>query len=203
MKGEEIKELFIVGIDIAGYSLKALEAQHGAQLNVDRALNEAVKAISTGKKRGDPEWLDAGDGGYALFEWNSGLEILDLIESMTETLRRENASRTSDAQVSVRVALHCGKVVCWKTVKGSKRFTSNAINECARYLAGMARDPGRVVCSKAFLDRATALNPVVTAIRLKDVKDKHGLAHEVYNLHRIPGLGLQPNAIELYQHPFV
>lgn len=201
MKDEEVKELFIVGIDIAGYSLKLLHAQKAAQLAIDRAMTEALRPRLKGQ-RPPPAWLDGGDGGYALFEWASGRDVLDTIKDFLEVIWRDNQLLSVDHTVSVRVAIHHGQVICWKGSKGSPRYTSNAISECARFLAGMARDPGRVVCSQIFLDKITAIDKIVESDRLRDVVDKHGKIHCIYNLQHT-GFGLPPNKDELHENPFL
>ncbi|HEV7661584.1 MAG TPA: hypothetical protein VGO55_17225 [Allosphingosinicella sp.] len=201
MKGEDVKDLFIVGIDIAQYSLKPLESQKEAQLVIDNALNDAVRNGAPAKRE-KPEWLDGGDGGYALFEWNSGREVLEVIKIFTEALKRRNLGSLPDHTVSVRVALHHGKVLCWKGQRG-KRFTSHAINECARLLAALSRDPGRVACSGEFLEKITGLDDVAQPIRLKDVVDKHGISHEFYNLQQDPGFGIAPKSSDRHENPFV
>ena len=201
MKGEDVKDLFIVGIDIAQYSLKPLESQKEAQVIVDSALNDAVRNGAP-TKREKPEWLDGGDGGYALFEWSSGREVLEVIKIFTETLSRRNKQSLPDHAVSVRIALHHGKVLCWKGQRG-KRFTSHAINQCARLLAGLARDPGRVACSGEFLEKITGIDDVAQATRLKDIVDKHGILHEFYNLQQYPGFGLAPQPGDRHENPFV
>lgn len=199
---DDVKELFIVGIDIAGYSLKPLHAQQGAQLTIDRALSEAHRQ-NTKRNRPRPAWLDGGDGGYALFEWTSGRDVLEMVKDFCEIIANDNKRLSSDHAVSVRVALHHGQVICWKGDKNSSRYTSHAINECARFLAGMSRDPGRVVCSQEFLNKIMAIREIVKSTRLHDVVDKHGQVHRIYNLHQEPGLGLPPRKNELHPNPFV
>ena len=201
MKGEDVKDFFIVGIDIAKYSLKPLDAQKGAQVAIDRALKEALRD-GVPKKREQPKWLDAGDGGYALFEWSGGRDVFDVIKLFSEIMSRDNAKMAVEHCVSVRVALHYGQVLCWKSELGN-RYTSDAINQCARFLAGMSRDPGRIVCSEVFLKKINAIDEIASAVRLKDVVDKHGVAHRIYNLHQIPGLGLPPKEEDQHENPFV
>jgi hypothetical protein len=198
---ESVKDLVIVGIDIAQYSLKPLAKQKAAQMAIDHALSDAIRNCGFGNRE-KREWLDGGDGGYALFGWSSGREVLDVIKEFTEAVRRSNDDVPDLVKVSVRVALHRGKVLCWKASDRQKRFTSDAINECARFLAGMARDPGRIVCSRAFLDHISGISEVATATRLHDVVDKHGIPHEIFNLHVSPGLGLLPDPHDLHENQF-
>lgn len=201
MATEEVRDLIIVGIDIAQYSLKPLAKQKAAQMAIDHALSDAIRncGFASREKR---QWLDGGDGGFALFAWSSGREVLDVIKEFTEGVKRLNEDVVDDHKVSVRVALHRGKVLCWKASDRQKRFTSACINECARFLAGMARDPGRIVCSKAFLELISGISDVATATRLHDVVDKHGIPHEVFNLHVSPGLGVSPDAHDLHENQF-
>ena len=202
MGTESVKDLIIAGIDIAQYSLKPLAKQKAAQLVIDHALSDAIRncGFSNQAKR---EWLDGGDGGYALFAWSSGRDVLDVIKDFTEEVKRTNEDVQDPHKVSVRIALHRGKVLCWKASDRQKRFTSDAINDCSRFLAGMPRDPGRIVCSKAFLDHISGISDVATATRLHDVVDKHGIPHAVYNLHVSPGLGVPPDPHDLHENPFI
>jgi hypothetical protein len=201
LSGETVKDFFIVGIDIAGYSRKDLPAQMASQLAIDRALSEALRGDRF-KEKLLPKWLDGGDGGYALFEWASGRDVFELMQQFFIILNRDNREKKDDHLVSVRAAMHQGQVLCWSGADNTARYTSHAINECARFLAGMARDPGRVVCSKIFMEKIAGIDPIATSTRLKDVIDKHELAHEVYNLERTPGFGKPPSEQNLHPNPF-
>ncbi|HEY5723181.1 MAG TPA: hypothetical protein VIT45_12745 [Allosphingosinicella sp.] len=198
LEGEEIKDFIIAGLDITSYALKTLAQQRSAQDRVDRCLQEAVQAHRP--KRQLPLWLDAGDGGYALFDWGER-EVLGLLTDFYARLARVNAEVTPENRVVVRIALHKGQIICWRTKLGSK-YTSTAINDCARLLTGMSRKhESQVVCSGEFFKAISTLDEVAKAVRLRDIEDKHGGQHEVWNLRREPGFGVHPDEPEKHLHP--
>jgi hypothetical protein len=198
MPGEEIQTLIVVGMDITSYALKNIRQQRAAQGHVDRCLQEANRIARPGKAL--PAWLDAGDGGYALFDC-SELTVLNLLTDFYALLARTNEDLAPENLVVVRTALHIGQVISWTTDLGAK-YTSHAINDCARLLSGMNRKNGnQVVCSGEFFRKLNTLDEVVKSVRLRDVKDKHGGNHEVWNIRREPGFGVQPEDSEKHQHP--
>jgi hypothetical protein len=199
--GEETKDFYIVGIDIAAYSLRALSEQKAAQVLLDQALSIALEN-RIDKSLKEHRWLDGGDGGYALFEWASGRDVLTFIEVVCEHIKRENATKRDESKVSFRFAIHFGKVLCWKS-DSSSRYTSDAINQCARFLTGMSHDSGRIICSGIFCEKISGIDSVVLMQRVKDVVDKHDIPHEVYNLQKIPGLGLPINESDYHENMFV
>lgn len=195
----------VLGLDIIKYSQKKLREQKLAQEKVDRCFNEAVREKKPDDDSPMPYWIDAGDGGYALFKW-AELEVLETLKEFYRRLNRENASISDDAQkVLVRSAIHTDQVVVWDTTiaeKSVKKFTGHAINNCARLMAGMIKDHDcQVVSSRPVLDAIMIMDDNVSATRLNDIIDKHGHRHEVWNLRVDPILGVRPVEKELYSEP--
>lgn len=194
-------DFIVLGLDIIKYSEKDMLGQKLSQERVDRCLNEALNA--KWKNGLMPHWVDAGDGGYALFQ-GSEIDVLEVLQEFYLRIERENrppAIENKD-KVLVRSAIHKDKVIVWDTKIGDrhvKKFTGHAINNCARLMAGMIKDHDcQVVCSRPVLDALMLMDEMVSPTRLKDIKDKHGHSHEVWNLLISPVLGVKPIQKELY-----
>ncbi len=197
----------VLGLDIIKYSQKKLREQKLAQEKVDRCFNEAIREKRPDEDSPMPHWIDAGDGGYALFKW-AELEVLETLKEFYRRLNRENATIDDDEQkVLVRSAIHTDQVVVWDTriaEKDVKKFTGHAINNCARLMAGMIKDHNsQVVSSRPVLDAIMIMDENVSATRLEDIVDKHGIKHEVWNLKIDPVLGVTPIEKELYPEPLL
>jgi hypothetical protein len=85
-----------------------------------------------------------------------------------------------------------------------QRLVGDAINNCARLLAGMRKERiGQAVASGAYRERALAFGTVYSDLftRLKDVTDKHGKSHEVWNVRQTPGFGIEVPPEEIYDRP--
>lgn len=195
----------VLGLDIIKYSQKLFRDQKMAQEKIDRCFNEAVREKQPPCRNDLPHWIDAGDGGYALFNW-AELEVLEVLKEFYRKLKRENASFTDEKyKVLVRSAIHKDQVIVWDTEiagKAVKKFTGHAINNCARLLSGMIKEHDcQAVCSRPVLDAIMIMDENVSATRLKDTIDKHGLKHEVWNLRIYPILGVKPIHKELYPEP--
>lgn len=191
-------DYIVLGIDVASYSQKQLREQKLAQETLDRLLARSIKAIwpQTNNK---PIWIDAGDGGYALFRGQESL-VIETIASFQALVTEDNLNRSENAQLHMRFGLHKDQIDCWEGELGRK-YTGNALNNCARLLSGMNRlNLGQVVCTRPIVEAITSFRiPPVTVTRLRDIVDKHGLSHSVYNLHRSPGFGIMPDTSD--QHP--
>lgn len=200
MASEEIRDFVVLGLDIDGYSERSIQTQNMAQTKVDRLFCEAFRKHMGANKA--PKWIDTGDGGYALFDW-SPTDVLLVIRSFSEALGRDNDDAREDRRISVRIALHYGQVICWTAELGAK-YTSSVINECCRLLDAMGRNRGgQVVCSGTFRDQINVLSKVAESTRLRDVTDKHGNFHQLYNLRQEPGFGVRPFEQELHENPQV
>jgi len=198
MPNEQIRDFVILGIDIDSYSVKPIRDQNAAQKKIDQFFAEALDGTRHGKP--EPRWLDTGDGGYMLLEW-SAADALQVVERFCELLNDHNGEVIATRRIEVRIALHYGKVICWEGKLGSK-YTSDIINACCRMVDGMPRNRGgQVVCSESFREHINVLGEHATAIRLRDVKDKHGSFHPVYNLCRKPGFGVEPHEREMHENP--
>jgi hypothetical protein len=200
-------EYIVLGLDIIRYSEKKLLLQKTAQERVDHCFNEAVKQCRPEDDSPMPHWIDAGDGGFALFKWAEA-EVLDVLIEFYKRLNRGNDGKTEDVQkVLVRSAIHKDYVVAWDTqIAGREvnKFTGHAINNCARLMAGMIKDhEAQAICSRPILDALMAMDLLVSATRLKDIEDKHGHLHEVWNLRISPTLGVDPIAKELHPEPLL
>jgi hypothetical protein len=192
---DHVADHIVLGLDIKAYSQRSLERQKYSQEVLDRCLDLAfAKPDWTGN---DPIWIDGGDGGYVLLE-GSEQEALRALQRFYEKLAWENRN-TSDDKIHVRAALHTDKIIRWDARLGRK-YTGNAINNCARLLSGMNRThDDQVVCSDAFLQKINTLGPDVIVERLQDIGDKHGNKHKVYNIYRMPGFGT--TALPSERHP--
>lgn len=191
-----IADHIVLGLDIKAYSKRELTRQKFAQEVLDRCLDKAFPATTWGAEHAI--WIDGGDGGYVLLQ-GSEQKILNSLQTFYEALEWENKNTNPQDAIKVRAALHIDQVVRWETRFGRK-YTGNAINNCARLLSGMNKTlEGQVVCSGAFLSKVNALGKDVLSERLKDVSDKHGIVHEIHNIYRSPGFG--EKAVPEDRHP--
>lgn len=190
-------DFVVLGIDVISYSLRPLSLQKQAQDTLDRLLARAVRDMKW--KTQKPEWIDAGDGGYALFRGEEE-KVVETLFAFQRLVDEDNASREEDAKLFLRYALHKDQILPW-TGEFGKKYTGNAINNCARLLSGMSKKyKGQVVCSETIKSAISSFSqPAVVITRLADIEDKHGKKHPVYNLRRDPGLGVIPDASD--QHP--
>ena len=198
-------DFVVLGLDIIKYSQKQLVDQKLSQEKVDRCFNEAVKEKLPEDDAQMPHWIDAGDGGYALFKWAEA-DVLEVLKEFYKRLNRENRNYTDDNhKVLVRSAIHKDQVVVWEAeIAGRKvnKFTGHAINNCARLMAGMIKEhDSQVVCSRPVLDAIMVMDTNASPTRLRDIKDKHDLNHEVWNLNIEPILGVKPVKRELHPEP--
>lgn len=186
----------IFGIDVIAYSQRGNDGQIDAQGLMDQLLDEAAASATVIIYR--REWLDGGDGGFFVLQGDTRAAWL-LAERFAPLLARENAMRVERNQIHVRIALHSGDVAIWTGTLGRK-IASPAINDCARLLGGMGNaHRGQVVCSKAYRERL--VNAQIQPdhfVRLRDIHDKHGRRHEVWNVRRTPGFGVEPPLDERY-----
>ena len=192
-------DYIVLGLDVISYSKKDLLGQKLAQEAVDRFLQNSLANKWAGPV---PHWIDAGDGGFVLFQ-GAELAVLEVLQEIYKLLDRENRKTSSDDdRVFLRAALHKDQIIAWSTEKGYKKYTGHALNHCARLMAGMAKEhKQQVVCSRPVIERIMALDDTVVATRLRDTKDKHGLAHEAWNISRSPGFGVAPLNHEVHQDP--
>lgn len=188
------KDYYVIGIDVMGYSKKALQYQVSAQDILDRILASSIARYPPFRAR---HWLDGGDGGYLLLPNGTTHEVTNFLEDFFAKLNEENCQFISESKVFVRCAIHYDAIDIRQGLLGNK-YTGNAINNCARLLNGMGRNPGQVVCSRVFRDKLVSFNDNRENItRLNDIVDKHGNHHEIYNLKR-DALGIRPPEEELY-----
>ena len=190
-------DALILGIDVIGYTRFAEVDQVRIVKTVDRVL---VSAAETAKIEVlGHHWLDAGDGGYHVIRGDVR-SALSVCEAFVRGLTEELDPWQDDKRFGCRYAIHCGDVKRSSGQMGSK-FTGDAINNCARLLGGMSKDyTGQVVCSGTYKDRLCKFGTEIEELfqRLADVTDKHGDVHQVFNIRRIPGLGVTVEAKDLH-----
>ncbi|MCO5159928.1 MAG: hypothetical protein M9939_02240 [Mesorhizobium sp.] len=191
----------VLGLDVISYSLRPLNLQKQAQETLDRLLAKAIKEASWPGGAAKPQWIDAGDGGYALFRGEEE-RVLQTIANLQRSINDDNTSREEDARLHLRYAIHKDQILPWNGQLG-KKYTGNALNNCSRLLAGMSKKhKGQVVCSQAIVNAISSFGqPNVIVTRIADIQDKHGISHAVYNLRRDPGFGVSPPASEQYPNP--
>ena len=144
------------------------------------------------------DWADAGDGGYLLMGGDPR-KALEVLEAFVGQIERHNKRSVPEYQIELRYALNYGPVY-----SENDRLTGNAINDCARLLDGMKRytqPTGRVVASGAYKSKALEFGQVREGLftRLADIEDKHGNAHEVWNVRKLPGYGREPAPEDLHR----
>ncbi|MBY3256701.1 hypothetical protein E0I74_29275 [Rhizobium laguerreae] len=200
MSGGYSADFIVLGIDLIGYSLRPLQSQRKSQEILDEQLSKAVRNLGWPDNL-KPIWIDAGDGGYALFK-SEDAKVIDTLFEFQRLLADDNQSRDEQSKIYMRYALHKDQIYCWEGAFGPK-YTGDALNNCARLLSGMSKEyKGQVVCSEPIFKAISAMQtPNVDVTRLKDVTDKHGKTHQVYNLQRTPGLGVTPVPTDQHQNP--
>lgn len=185
------KFVTIMACDIVGFSkLKSHQA---------RAAKEKVTAFlrsSSPVETTRAGWADAGDGGYLLLEGGP-----DAAYRAVRAFIAANDADAGDPQLSFRYALHEGRATPLQGYAGTE-YQSPAINETERRLSAMSKEHvGQIVISGAY--RATLEDEVPPdgreCLRLRDVADKHGTRHEVWNLVTPEGHGVTPAPEELWR----
>jgi len=199
------EQYVVLGLDIIQYSRKNLLQQKMAQEKFSHCFNASLKETNPKLFSDPPHWIDAGDGGYALFR-HADLHVLEFLKEFYRRLNRENQDiGNENAKLFVRAAMHKEDVIVWDNEMAGKevrRFTGHAINNCARLMSGMIKDhAAQVVSSRPVLDSIMQIDRNVAPTRLKDIIDKHGNKHEVWNLRIDPILGVNPIAKELHADP--
>ncbi|WP_146618633.1 hypothetical protein [Rhodoplanes elegans] len=190
------QDYYVIGIDVMSYSQKRLEEQVHAQDLLDRTLATSLKQFSLLPNQ---IWIDGGDGGYLLLT-GEVKHIMNFLEHFFMSLGRENNKLKEENRAPVRCAIHYDSIDIRQGELGPK-YTGNAINVCSRLLSGMNRTPNQVVCSANFRVHLTKFNDhLETITRLKDIVDKHGNHHPMYNLKR-NNLGTIPASTEVHPDP--
>lgn len=194
-------EMTILGIDVASYSDQPLIDQKNAQEIVDRSIFDAYEKKWPSANI-PPVWIDAGDGGYLLLSGHE-MSVLELLQEIQSLVDYETRNWADGKGIYLRYAIHKDLVLQWNGKLGQK-YTGNSINICARLLSGMIRTNfGQVVCSKQYASSIDSFgNNSVNIRRLRDISDKHGNQHSVFNLLRSPGFGIEPQKSELHDDPF-
>lgn len=178
---------YVLAYDIVGYTQRDHATQLRAVELTKRVRHESVRKLQDTKAI----WVDAGDGGYLLLRDDVRLP-LQALEHFLAHIRQENQVAREEFQVELRYILHEGDV----HVKGEgeeRTVTGDAINVCARILAGMDRaNAGQVLASGRYRDHVVKLSPENADFftRLPDIIDKHGIRHIIWNVYRQPGFGI-------------
>jgi hypothetical protein len=190
----------VIGLDIKAYSLRDLPRQKAAQEVMDDCL-QAGFSKSDDRHVKEAKWIDGGDGGYVLLE-GSAQNALEAMVRFYERLAWKNKQLRENEKVYVRSAIHIDKLHCWSSQHFGNRYTGNAINNCSRLLNGMNKTlTGQVVCSGEFFGKLNTMKKDVEYERLRDITDKHGNAHKVYNIYRSPGFGVSAAKKDRYPDP--
>lgn len=193
----DIQDYTVVGVDVVGYTNNTLEHQTNIQLRLDGFLHESCLEISV-----NPYWIDLGDGGFFMLN-GAPTAALDLIQAATRRIYNDNKDRLDDKKIDVRFACHVGQVMVVDGKLG-KKYIGDAINNCARLMAGMSKKyKNQVVCSGDFRRKIIAFGgaPIVNLTRLPDTTDKHGRSHEVWNMQKAPGFGILPETMDFHENP--
>jgi hypothetical protein len=185
-------EVSVFAFDIVGYSQRDNAGQLAIKSTTEDVLAKAGSRAADIKDRGWTAWADAGDGGYLLISGDPR-QALGVLEEFVRLIDGKNSRRLPEWRIELRYALNYGPV--YGDGQGdARKLVGDAINDCARLLDGMKqyRDPiGRVVASGSYRKRVLAFGQVADALftRLRDITDKHGNSHEVWNLYKHPGYG--------------
>lgn len=195
---ENSSNFTVIGVDVISYSLRELPDQVQAQNILDRSLETAVGTCWKWE-RSDVHWIDAGDGGFLLLTGHEHA-ALDIIDSINSCVAEDIRKWPDTDKVHLRYAIHCDRIRVWDG-KFGRKFTGNALNNCARLLNDMNKEQkGQVICSGDYYKAISAFgNATVNSQRLYDIVDKHGITHSRYNMYRSPGFGVR--ALEREIHP--
>ena len=201
MAGNFQGNVAVFGYDIIGFTGPNQADQVDAKALTDRVLEAAKKAASLSPDQVD--YQDAGDGGYLIIKTDAR-RALDVLEAFVRGMEGENKKLQEQYRVSNRYAIHYDTI----SIDGegaNRRYLGDAINICARLLSGMRKDyREQAVCSGAYRSHVLTFGSIDERLftRLKDIVDKHGKHHEVWNLYKSPGYGI-PVAKEGFVRPFL
>ena len=192
--------LIVLGLDIEGYSKKPVQAQMRAQKKLEEWVVASSEAAGLYHDTSMINWIDAGDGGYLLFE-TEYVKAVNFLDNFYREVVDHNSTSNPDASINVRSAVHCEDAIRWSGKLGTK-YAGNALIVCARILDSMNRNySNQTVCSGVFLRKVSATGMRVEPLRMPDQIDKHGFAHEVWNIMKSPGFGVRPDEADLHEQP--
>ena len=181
----------VFGYDIVAYSTR----DHHAQKSVVALTSAARSQAKAATADPDPVWCDAGDGGYLIIRGDvrSPMRALDAFVS---SVAAQNLVRDPRYRVALRYAIHVGPVEIFEE-NGDRQVVGDAVNECARLLAGIPKaNVGQVVASGGYRDELVMFDPMQAPLfaKLPDTVDKHGRSHPAWNVRKAPIYGIDPEA---------
>jgi hypothetical protein len=150
-------DVSVFAFDIVGFTRFDSQGQLRAKSLTDNVLTRVLDELGIrAEQRG---WADAGDGGYLLISGDSR-DALRILNRFVFRITAENADRIPERRVQLRYALHHG-LVHSQGEGEARRLVGDAINNCARLLAGMRKEHvGQAVASGAYRERALAFGTV-------------------------------------------
>lgn len=190
-------DVSVFAFDVVDYSKRLNADQLDIKSTTEDCLKKAGVKAEQIRNQEWTNWADAGDGGYLLMGGDPR-KALEVLEAFVALIERHNKRSLPEYQIELRYALNYGPVY-----SENGRLTGNAINDCARLLDGMKKytqPTGRVVASGAYKTKVLEFGQVLEGLftQLSDIADKHGNAHEVWNVRKLPGFGREPAPEDLH-----
>jgi len=193
-------DVSVFSYDIVGFTKFDQSGQVRAKEFTDDILTKAIDGLGISVEQ--KSWADTGDGGFLLISGDAR-QALRVLEKYVRLITEANKDRLPERRVRLRYALHYGMVHRGGAGKG-QHLIGDAINNCARLLAGMRKEHvGQVVASGDYRNKVLAFGTVPEELftRLKDITDKHGGSHEVWNVRQSPGYGIDVPPEDLHGSP--
>ena len=179
--------VYVVGIDIKGYSTHDDSATVVLQKSLDNLLADSIAKLIKDKKIYDNYWIDGGDGGFLLINCKSADVPIYVLKALEAQIRERNEGSKSELQFTLRYALHFGEIKGWPGRLG-QRFAARILDSMDRTLEG------QVVVSEDFkrvYTKFLGANNIRYFSELDSVVDKHGNEHKIWNFFLGHDLGVE------------
>jgi hypothetical protein len=160
--------------DLVGFSKGTAADQYAAKARLSSVLRRHLAAL----KESDYWIKDTGDGALIAFVSNPEHALY-----MALALGQEYGAGSADTtSASLRTGLHLGTVKESIDVEARRNFIGDGINAAKRIMDFAL--PGQITASRSFFEAIANLDAVYAALfqHVGAPDDKHGRAHELYNL---------------------
>jgi class 3 adenylate cyclase len=132
--------VYVVGIDIAGYSTRepSVQLQLVQKLNkfVKDSINHARRSLGYMDSDGYVVYIPTGDGMFLVFDRPEDVKaILPMLVNLRKVIRNYNMiQRDADKKIYYRIALHSGPVFKYSDINENLNYAGNGINLASRVL---------------------------------------------------------------------
>lgn len=128
-----VENIYSIGLDIIGYSIKTAEVQKQMIQHLNRVSKLAIRDIRGDGSEKDVIYLPTGDGMIMIFK-DKPDSILPIVFNIQRRVKSDNRI-DSEASYSFRTGLHSGPVFMYSDVNENNNFAGNGINYVQRVMS--------------------------------------------------------------------